>query len=92
MDVEFIRYQRYKNAVRIKHTKNRRVTISKQKANDDVVFMFERADVPAGDLDKSTAVTSVNRGVMTTGLVCSRQAALALYVGLQDYFTRIAPE
>jgi len=90
--MELVSIQQFKDGVKVKHVKNRTVSLFKNKAQEGVVIEFAKADGRKEDFEKPCAVNYIVKNkVQVTGVPISYEAALGLYACLHDYFTRVEP-
>lgn len=92
--MKFERITKYKDGSIIKHVANRSVKVASNRNKiGGVIIEFRRADLEKDEIGKSPVVSKTIKGkVEQMGFAISREAALALYVQLGDYFIRVDPE
>ena len=92
--MEFKMITRYKDGSRVKHLANRSVVVATNKNKiGGVIIELRRADLPKEEVGKNPILYKTMKGkIELTGMCISREAAFALYIQLNDYFTRVDPE
>jgi len=92
-NMQLISIQKYKDGVSVKHVKNRKVTVFKNKKANNVVIEFSKADGEKEEFNIPCAVNYIVKNkVQVTGIAISHLALLGLYACLHDYITRVEPE
>lgn len=92
MKMKMVTY--YKNGSRIKHKPNRSVTILEKPSPEgpDVILDLRRADVPEAFKGNQPVSHIILHGkVESTIIGLSIEGAMALLIGLQDFFSRVHP-
>lgn len=88
--LEFLKHTQYPNCVKIKHVKNRSVSVITDEKKGGVFLRFRRADVPISEKNNTQCLNKVFREKLHETIVpVSIEAAVALYACLDNYLKEV---
>lgn len=87
-----LKVRRYKDACVIKPMRNRSVMVLRKKLEPEgIIIQTKRLDITEDEKNKPIHIEEKVRGITVGSFMLNNEAAMALYLCLSDYFSRILP-